>query len=613
MKIFSINQYAFSTKVILAFLVFLVVFMLIRTSLSIPKIEEKAFLNEVEYISKSLSLLQEQVKIIGKSLKMQRDLETELSKLKIEEQIKSLDITKNIESSLDKSGISDYCSYKVSLESSNIKKIKKDDHFAFNNTNILNRWQKYKFPNENQTNYKGKTNYFYNYKIKDILISVACSSRDLNPGHMVFEKELKKHIHPDLLVGSGLSDTKSAFVWINPNLDKNDKSVLYEKKEKDRKNKYTVSMLSNIRDIPTGNLTVKEVFEASKKGDPIVHIFEGKEVLTWVINLGGNTKKGLFIIYTMDKKELQNKNKAKLLFLLPESLIAIGISFIFLFVLFRRILKNIDTLTKTAMLVNEGERHIRSNVKGDDDIGVLGKSFDSMLDHFENSIKILDEKVKEKTKEISKSLEEKEILLKEVHHRVKNNLALTISLIELQEEEIEDKNTKKVLVDIQERIYTMELLHRKLYEAANLNDIPFKTYVCDLVQAIAKTYDMDRRVNIDIEMDPMSLNIETAMPYGLILNELVTNAFKYAFKGTKEHHLFINVIKQGSGRIKIIVKDNGEGLKQEFFEICNDTLGLKLINMITRFQLNGSIVYEYDNGAKFIINGTIEKNHTDLK
>ncbi len=160
-------------------------------------------------------------------------------------------------------------------------------------------------------------------------------------------------------------------------------------------------------------------------------------------------------------------------FLLTETLIAVGLSFFIILLFIKRILKNIEKVTKTAIQVNQGKKNIRCNVKDEDDIGILGQAFDSMLDFFENSIKTLDKKVEEKTKEITKSLEEKELLLKEIHHRVKNNLALTIGLIELQEEEVKDEKTKKVLIDIQERIFTMELLHRKLYESSNINDIIF--------------------------------------------------------------------------------------------------------------------------------------------
>ena len=302
---------------------------------------------------------------------------------------------------------------------------------------------------------------------------------------------------------------------------------------------------------------------------------------------------------------MENNNKLESFFLL-ETAIALGISFILIFFLFRRVLKNIDTLTKTAIQANLGVKNIRSHVKGDDDIGILGKSFDSMLDFFENSIKTLDEKVEEKTKEISKSLEEKEILLKEIYHRVKNNLALTISLLELQEEEIQDKKTKKVLIDIQERIYTMELLHRKLYQSPNLNKISLKNYVIDLIETISKTYDKQKKVNIFFEIENIELDIETAMPYGLILNELVTNAFKYAFKNQDNPKLEIIISKQKDEKILLIVKDSGKGLKEEFSKMCNETLGLRLINMIVKHQLMGNISYEYENGAKFIILGKIK-------
>ncbi|RXK13133.1 histidine kinase [Halarcobacter mediterraneus] len=611
LKLFSINQYSFSTKVILSFLIFLLVFMLIRTFLSVPKIEKRALDNEIEYITKSLMLLQEKIKIIGKSLKMQRELEIELSKTKIENEIKELALQKNISSDkvinfFKNSEFLKRCSYKLSSNDLNIKEIKKDDFFSFNNNKLLNKWQKKEVYINSLKDYRVKPYYFFNYKIKNILLSIACSTRDLNPGHMPFEISLKEHIHVDLIIDSELSNTKTTFVWINPNLDKNDNSIFYEEDKEKRKEKYNVSMLSNIRNISTGNLTTKEVFEVSKSNKPISHKLNLKDVLTWIINLSGNPKRPFFIIYTIDKQEIEKKNKAKLLFLLPESLIAIGISFILLILLFRRILKNIDTLTKTALLVNQGKKNIRSSVRGDDDIGVLGKSFDSMLDFFENSIETLDKKVEEKTKEISKSLEEKEILLKEIHHRVKNNLALTISLIELQEEDVDDKRVKKVLVDIKERIYTMELLHRKLYESTNLNDIPFRKYVIDLVKTISRSYDIENRVLIDIKVDDIDLNIETAMPYGIILNELVTNAFKYGFKGQENEKLKIRLTKE-ENILNLVVKDNGKGLDKEFSQVSETTLGLKLINTIVSHQLFGTVSYQYKNGAEFIITGKIKK------
>ena len=210
-------------------------------------------------------------------------------------------------------------------------------------------------------------------------------------------------------------------------------------------------------------------------------------------------------------------------------------------------------------------------------------------------------------KQLTKSLEEKDILLKEIHHRVKNNLALTISLIELQEEEIDDVKAKKVLFNIQERLYTMELLHRKLYESTNLSEISLKNYINDLVQTISKTHNSYEKIDLEMKVEDINLSIETAMPYGLILNELLTNAFKYAFTNQKNPKLEIYILKNNNEEIELIVKDNGKGLQKEFSKISNETLGLRLINMIVKFQLMGTITYSYENGAKFLIKSNFKK------
>jgi two-component sensor histidine kinase len=283
---------------------------------------------------------------------------------------------------------------------------------------------------------------------------------------------------------------------------------------------------------------------------------EQKIFLTWTLKLKIiNSEKNIFLKYSIDKKELENKNRVDILvlFLLPETLVAIGISLFLLLIIFRRMLNNIELLNK----------------------------------------------------KISKSLEEKEILLKEIHHRVKNNLALTISLLELQVEEIEDEKTKKVLINIQERIFTMELLHRKLYESTNLNQISFKNYVIDLVNYISSSYDIKKEVFITFEIENIYLTIQNAMPYGLVLNELITNTFKYAYKNNKNPILSIKILQPTVEKILLEIKDNGTGLKKDFIKISNETLGLKLINMIVKHQIQGNISYEYQNGAKFTIEGKI--------
>lgn len=269
-------------------------------------------------------------------------------------------------------------------------------------------------------------------------------------------------------------------------------------------------------------------------------------LLIWSVKLNQNN---LFLKYSVDKNELIDKVNLGLFFLLPETIVSIFISFLLLVLIFRKMIKNIDDLT----------------------------------------IKL------------TKSLEEKEILLKEIHHRVKNNFSLIISLIELQEEETKSLETRKVLKNMQERIYAMELLHRKLYESTNLSQINLKTYVIDLINTIKNSYDFKDNVKIDFKIEDIYLNLENCVPYGLILNELVTNSFKYAFKNHSNPKLTIQISKKDENQLLLIVQDNGKGLEKDFDKLSNETLGLKLVNMIVNFQLHGNLAYIYENGAKFTI------------
>jgi two-component system, sensor histidine kinase PdtaS len=615
MKIFRLKNYSFTTKIILTFFIFVSIFMSIRFILIIPKIEQESLNQEISYINRFLIITKKQLKIVTDVLEMQLTFQEKIRKEEIENEIKKLDMKSNQLSKqelinlIKTNPIINSCSYTISSNDFYFEKINKDrrgeiDNFFYkNNSNVLNQWTKEKI--ESGSNKFIQSDYsFYNYlnTQKELNLSIQCSKIDFNTNYGNLSKSIKDNINANLLLNTSIETTRISLFWINQNLDINSNEILSEEDIKKRKEKYILSNLSNVKNISTGNLTIKEIFEARDK-KPIEHKLDGETLLSWIVDLSYNNNYFL-LVYSINKKELENKSRAMIFFLLPE-IFAMGISFILMLFLFRRMLKDVDTLTKTAIKANQGIKNIRSNVKGDDDIGILGRSFDSMLDFFENSIKTLDKKVEEKTKEISKSLEEKEILLKEIHHRVKNNLALTISLIELQEEEIQDEKAKKVLLNIQERLYTMELLHRKLYESTNLNKISLKSYITDLVQTIAKTYIKENEIDIKINIEDVNLNIETAMPYGLILNELLTNAFKYAFKNQKNPTLIIDISKSEDDKILFIVKDNGEGLKKEFSKISNETLGLRLISMIVKYQLMGEIFYEYENGAKFIIEGKI--------
>lgn len=595
--ILSLKHLSFTSKIILSFFVFIIIFSILRAILILPKIQDKNKKEVIDYVSKTLQLTKVQFQVTGKSLQMQTDLEIKLNKEKIKNELEKINSStilledKKILDFLDKDKIISRCSYGLINTNSN-----------YNSTKILNKWIE-KNINEQSKSFRNKTAYIYNYKIKNQnrIVSLTCSKQDLNPNHWSFEKNLKEHINTKLLYDSSLSSSKTALFWLNPRFVKNKKQVLYTKEDKEKKSRYTLSLLSNVKNIPTGSLSLEQILN-SKENIPIEHEINNKKVLTWIIKLSTNIKENRYFLlaHTIDKEDIDKKNNVGVTFLLTETLIAVGLSFFIILLFIKRILKNIEKVTKTAIQVNQGKKNIRCNVKDEDDIGILGQAFDSMLDFFENSIKTLDKKVEEKTKEITKSLEEKELLLKEIHHRVKNNLALTIGLIELQEEEVKDEKTKKVLIDIQERVFTMELLHRKLYESSNINDIFFDEYVIDLIDVISSSYDIEKKVKTNIIVNKIKLNIEKAMPCGLVLNELITNSYKYAFNNNDNAKLDITINKKSSDLI-IIVKDNGCGLKKEFDEICDDTLGLKLVFSIVKYQLFGQVKYEYDNGAKFII------------
>ena len=586
-------------KLFIVSLLFIIIFMFSKTILSLPKIKENSLNKEIEQITKSLIITKRQMVIIIKSIKMQNFLEMKINKLNIQNEIKEInkEINKNdLKKLLDNTNYVKNCEYKI-RDKNLSKKIKYE---------ILDVWQS-KLLNKDLTKvFRKRKTYFYNSDFNKFTLNVICSHMDLNPGHSNFEDDLKQHVEVNLLIN--VKNTNVAVFLLNRKVNLNE--VLYEKTSSKRKKRYIIDDdFSNVDYLPTGKLKTKDIIDAIGK-KPIEHIINEKEILTWVINLHDFTSEDKeihhLLVYSIDKEELLNKNKSLLTFLLPETLFAISISLIIIFLFFRRILKNLNTLINTAKQVKRGNRTIRSNIQGKDGIGVLGESFDSMLDSFENSINMLDKKVEEKTKKISASLEEKKILLREIHHRVKNNLSLTIGLIELQEAEVEDKKTKKVLIDIQERIYTMELLHRKLYESKNLSDIDFKDYVTSLIDAISKSYDFKGEVEINIVMNDVKLDLQSAMPCGIILNELITNAYKYAFVGNVIGKLDINIVIEDDN-IYLMVKDNGKGLYKEFSEIANDTLGLKLINTIVNLQLFGKVTYSYENGAKFIVEGKLNK------
>ena len=192
-------------------------------------------------------------------------------------------------------------------------------------------------------------------------------------------------------------------------------------------------------------------------------------------------------------------------------------------------------------------------------------------------------------REIEKSLREKEVLLKEVHHRVKNNLTTLKSLLYLQAKASSNSEVKSVLEECQLRIQSMALIHQNLYEESESEHVEFRHFIEQLFEALEFSFkSANTKVNVEINSNEVQLDMSTALFLGLILNELVTNSYKHAFKNRTEGKIGLNIFK-ADGKISVIYFDDGQGLTDGFDEEMKG-FGFKLIRILTQ-QINAKLVY----------------------
>lgn len=199
------------------------------------------------------------------------------------------------------------------------------------------------------------------------------------------------------------------------------------------------------------------------------------------------------------------------------------------------------------------------------------------------------------------SLAEKEVLLKEIHHRVKNNLQIITSLLNLQSRRTQDAHAFSALQESNNRMYTMALIHEKLYRSDNLARVDFVVYVQELTTHLCHSYQAYHRgVTIVVEGDEIYLDINQLVPCGLIINELVTNALKYAFTNSHPGQLSIEIRAESQNECQLVIADNGVGLPANFDITQISSLGLQLVSSLTA-QLSGSLVIQQAAGTTFII------------
>ncbi len=207
-------------------------------------------------------------------------------------------------------------------------------------------------------------------------------------------------------------------------------------------------------------------------------------------------------------------------------------------------------------------------------------------------------------KKIQNQLAEKEILLKEIHHRVKNNLQIIVSLLRLQSTNIKDDKMLEILKESRERVRSMALVHERLYRTENLADIDFSEYIPNLIEELGRAYHVDpQKVEFDVQCETVSLSIDYAVPCGLILNELISNCLKHAFPAgwEGERKIAISLSHSADDILHLVVADTGKGLPSEFNPRNSDSLGLKLVYILVEDQMGGDVKVKLEKGTSFHI------------
>lgn len=239
----------------------------------------------------------------------------------------------------------------------------------------------------------------------------------------------------------------------------------------------------------------------------------------------------------------------------------------------------------------------------------LIQSLSEAKDQTEQTNIALQEEVAERKRaqeQINASLTEKEALLKEIHHRVKNNLQVISSLLSLQSRTITDEQAQSVFKESQNRVKSMALIHEKLYQSKDLAKIDFGAYIRELVNELQCVYQKNgKAIRTVVNVDDVFLSIDTAVPWSLIISELVSNAFKYAFPQAQAGEIRIDFQWVQQTGYTLIVRDTGIGFPPDLDFRSSSSLGLQLVNTLTR-QLGGRIDCHNDNGAVFTMTLPLE-------
>ncbi len=233
---------------------------------------------------------------------------------------------------------------------------------------------------------------------------------------------------------------------------------------------------------------------------------------------------------------------------------------------------------------------------------IVGTKINNLNNQHLNHIESINKELISKNLELNTLVNNKEMLLKEIHHRVKNNLQVITSLLRLQGRYIDDVQSKILFTNCQNRIKSMALIHEMLYKSDDLSKISFGEYIKTLaLELIVSMKGEDNNVDFKINTPKKNLNIDTAIPLGLLLNEIITHSLKYGILNDSSGIISLEITENKSHEFKMLIGDNGVGFSDELSFKTNNSLGLKLIDRLI-LQLKGNIIKAEDiKGTNYII------------
>ena len=238
-----------------------------------------------------------------------------------------------------------------------------------------------------------------------------------------------------------------------------------------------------------------------------------------------------------------------------------------------------------------GDMNLRVPVEPFTEVGQIAARYNWVMDALQKT-----------TAKTEASLKEKEVLLREIHHRVKNNMQVISSLLRLQSRNVKDEQQIEMLKESQNRIKAMALIHEKLYRSKDLANIDFNDYIKNLVNDLFISYKVSTgKITMKMNIEAVSFGIDTAIPCGLIVNELVSNSLKYAFPKGKDGEIKISLRTLEEGDIELIVSDNGVSIPKDLDFRNTESLGLRLITNLTEKQLQGKVELNRNKGTEFQI------------